>query len=276
MMLVNGTPATQVSAQDRGLHYGDGVFETLAVRDSRPLLWEKHVQRLRMGCARLGIPAPADALLASEVQQVCAGAAQAVLKIMVTRGEGARGYRVVPPVHATRLVALYPWPAWPEAYARQGVRVRVCDTRLACNPALAGIKHLNRLEQVLARSEWEDASIAEGLMLDTAGHVIEGTMSNIFIVRDGRLWTPEVDNCGVAGIMRGVIVEFAARHAIGCGITGLSLQQVREADEVFLCNSIIGVWPVREIDDVHYPCGPLTQRVAVYAAEMMQACQSNF
>jgi 4-amino-4-deoxychorismate lyase len=272
MMLINGQAAAHVSAEDRGLHYGDGVFETLAVRDGRPLLWERHLQRLHAGCARLGIPAPADALLAAEAGQVCAGAAHAVLKIIVTRGEGVRGYRVVPPVHTTRLVALYPWPDWPEANAQHGVRVRVCDTRLARNPALAGIKHLNRLEQVLARNEWQDASIAEGLMLDTTDHVIEGTMSNLFVVKGGQLLTPEVASSGVAGIMRGAIVELAARHAIACEITALSLQQLREADEIFLCNSLMAVWPVRELDGVHYVPGSLTQRVAAYVAEMMNAC----
>ncbi|MDP1707615.1 MAG: aminodeoxychorismate lyase [Gammaproteobacteria bacterium] len=276
MMLVNGIPAAQVSAQDRGLHYGDGVFETLAVREGRPLLWQRHMQRLHAGCARLGIPAPADTLLAAEAEQVCAGAVHAVLKIIVTRGEGARGYRTVPPVHATRLVALYPWPDWPEANAQHGVRARVCDTRLARNPALAGIKHLNRLEQVLARNEWQDAGIAEGLMLDTTDHVIEGTMSNLFVVMHNRLRTPEIDSCGIAGIMRGAIVELAARHSIACEITALSLQQLREADEIFLCNSLMAVWPVRELDGVHYAPGPLTQRVAAYVNEMMKSCQADF
>lgn len=275
MMLINGQPAAHVSAQDRGLHYGDGVFETLAVRDGKPLLWERHMQRLHAGCARLGIPAPAEALLAAETGQICASAAHAVLKIIVTRGEGVRGYRAVPPGHTTRLVALYPWPDWPDTNAQYGVRVRVCDTRLARNPALAGIKHLNRLEQVLARNEWQDASIAEGLMLDTADHVIEGTMSNLFVVKEGRLWTPEVASSGVAGIMRGAIVELAARHAIACEITTLSLQQLREADEIFLSNSLMAVWPVRELDGVHYAPGPLTQRVAAYVAEMMNACQAD-
>lgn len=271
-MLINGQPAAHISAQDRGLHYGDGVFETLAVRDGKPLLWQQHMQRLHAGCARLGIPAPAAALLAVEAGQVCAGAAHAVLKIIVTRGEGVRGYRAVPPLQTTRLVALYPWPDWPEANAQHGVRVRVCDTRLARNPALAGIKHLNRLEQVLARNEWQDTSIAEGLMLDTADHVIEGTMSNLFVVKGGQLLTPEIDSCGVAGIMRGAIVELAARHGITCEITALSLQQLREADEIFLCNSLMAVWPVRELDGVHYLPGSLTQRVAAYVAEMMNAC----
>lgn len=272
MMLINGESATQISGHDRGLHYGDGVFETLAVRDGRPLLWEQHLQRLGNGCVRLGIPMPAPALLASEAAQVCAGAVQGVLKIIVTRGVGARGYRVTAPVQATRLVALYPWPTWPDEYAQRGVRVRVCNTRLGSNPALAGLKHLNRLEQVLARSEWDDVSIAEGLMLDTAGHVIEGTMSNLFVVHDGQLLTPGLDSCGVAGIVRGVILELAARHAIACEITELDLQQVREADEILLCNSLIGVWPVRELDGVHYEPGPLTQRLTTYLAEMVGSC----
>lgn len=272
MMLINGEDRAQISAQDRGLHYGDGVFETLAVSAGVPLLWQQHMQRLQAGCTRLAIPLPEIALLESEAQQVCAGTMQGVLKIIVTRGAGARGYRVTPPVHTTRVLSLHPWPTWPETFARHGVRLRVCNTRLGINPALAGIKHLNRLEQVLAHNEWSDADIPEGLMLDASGHVISGTMSNVFMVRDGIVCTPDLTRCGVAGIVRGLIIELAAEWSLKCEIADFTLEKIQRADEIFICNSVMGVWPVREIDGLHYTHGPLTRRIASRVTELMKPC----
>ena len=268
MILINGQPADQISAQDRGLHYGDGLFETIAVKNGTPLLWDRHMQRLGLGCSRLGIEPPDPALLRAETEQLCAGVERAVLKIIITRGAGGRGYRPSPltshPLSATRIVARYPWPEWPQRFWQEGVRVRICRTPLGANPSLAGIKHLNRLEQVLARSEWDDPDIPEGLMLDQAGSVIEATMSNLFIVRGGRLLTPDLSVCGVAGIVRACIIEIAAKLSIPCTVTRLTLADVQSAEEGFLCNSLIGLWPIREIAGTVLKPGPVTALVYDY------------
>lgn len=261
MILINGEQTEIVSVKDRGLHYGDGVFETLAVRDGVPELWRAHLRRLAQGCARLGIPAPDGGLLAHEAAQVCAGVLRGVLKIIVTRGGGGRGYGPPERAHPTRVVALYPWPEYPDAYISEGVALRVCATPLGCNPALAGLKHLNRLEQVLARGEWSGAEWAEGLMLDGAGHVIEGTMSNVFMVRDGALVTPDLSQCGVVGVMRELIVDVANGLGIGCNTGHISLDEFKNAQELFLCNSLIRIWPVRELEGARYGLGPVTQRI---------------
>ncbi len=264
MILVNGQPADQISAQDRGLHYGDGLFETIAVKNGALLLWDRHMQRLGLGCSRLSIKPPDPALLRAETEQICDGAERAVLKIIITRGAGARGYRASPISHAspaTRIVARYPWPEWPQRFWQEGVRVRICQTPLGINPALAGIKHLNRLEQVLARSEWDDPDIPEGLMLDQAGNVIEATQSNLFVVKEGRLLTPDLSASGVAGIMRACIIESAARLSIPYAVTRLTLADVRSAEEGFLCNSLIGIWPIREIAGTVLKPGPVTALV---------------
>ena len=262
MILINGAEADTITVHDRGLHYGDGLFETLAVVNGRPRDWARHMRRLAGGCARLGIPPPDFEQLQHEALRVCEGAERAVLKLIVTRGSGARGYRPSRHSEPARIVASYPWPEYPPSYAQEGVVVRVCSTRLACNPRLAGIKHLNRLEQVCARGEWEDPAIAEGLMLDTRGHVIEGTMSNLFIVRDGRLITPDVSECGVAGIMRERILETAREMGVPCEVTPVTPHDVKTAQEAFLCNSIITLWPVRELDSIRYLSNDLTQRIA--------------
>ncbi|MEQ6341477.1 MAG: aminodeoxychorismate lyase [Gammaproteobacteria bacterium] len=286
-MLVNGVPGTSIDANDRGLHYGDGLFETIAVRDGAPALWDRHMQRLLLGCERLGI-APIDAAqLLRESLQLCDGVAEGVLKIIITRGSGGRGYRAPPSTHRdvlvsqetggrerpgavqpTRLVALYAWPEYPSAFWIEGVPVRLCSIRMGSNTALAGIKHLNRLEQVLARSEWDDSAIPEGLMLDGEGHVIEGTMSNFFIVRNGRLLTPDLKRCGVAGVMRGCILDGARDAGIPVDITQITLDDVKSSDEAFLCNSLIGVWPVRHCAGIDFPAHrPITGYIAAMIRE---------
>lgn len=258
-MLINGRAADTISALDRGLHYGDGLFETLAIKNGLPVHWERHLQRLMHGCERLSIAAPDIAALTLEAQRLCAGQDRAVLKIIVTRGIGGRGYRPLSSAEPTRIMMRYPWPDYPAANAQDGVCVRLCRTRLGSNSVLADLKHLNRLEQVLARSEWADETIAEGLMFDQDDHVIEGTMSNLFLVRGGQLITADVTNCGVAGILRGLIIEWAAQQRMVCTVRAVPRDELFDADELLLCNSVIGIWPVRAIDAHRYSPGPVTR-----------------
>ena len=262
-VLVNGRADGTVDILDRGLHYGDGLFETLAVVGGRIQLWDRHLRRLEEGCRRLRLPLPDPAALFGEAQSLCTGRDRAVLKVLLTRGPGARGYRIDRSASApTRLLLLYSAPAYPAEHWRDGVAVRRCATRLGTNPALAGIKHLNRLEQVLARDEWDDPEIAEGLMLDQHERVVSGTMSNVFAVRDGRLLTPALSDCGVAGIMRGLVLETAAGWGVETAQASLVMAELLEADEVFLSNSLFGVWPVRSIDATPLQAGPVARRLA--------------
>ena len=260
--LVNGEECECVSGQDRALQYGDGLFETIAVRHGEALLWDAHLRRMQHGCRRLGIPAPSAGLLREDAERLSGGEEQAVLKILVSAGVGGRGYRRLPSASLTRIVSLHAWPSYPQDFYRIGVELRLCETRLGMNPALAGLKHLNRLEQVLARNEWDDPSIAEGLMLDTAGHVVEGTMSNLFLVRSGCLLTPDLSHCGVSGVMRGHILDLARQAGIPTSIEPIFPERLETADEVFLCNSVIGIWPVRKIGRKIYPVGVCTRMLA--------------
>ena len=265
-ILVDGEPTDRISCLDRGLLYGDGVFETLAVEAGRPRFWKRHLARLVAGCARLGIPHPEEYRLREEARLAIAESQRAVLKIIMTRGEGGQGYRSAGQVTPTRIIQLHPWPDYPDACRVAGVRVRLCRQRLGCNPALAGIKHLNRLEQVLARREWDDPGIREGLLLDGDDRLVEGTMSNLFLFRKGGLLTPELSRCGVAGILRTVVMELAEaiRMPVRVGTVGLS--DLREADEVFLTNSVIGIWPVVAVDDSPFPVGESTRRLQALLA----------
>ena len=248
--LINGEPAASVSVADRGLQYGDGLFETVAVIAGQPRLWDRHLARLRSGAQRLGIACPEKVALQREADRLTQGmAGNGVLKIVVTRGQGGRGYRPRVETPPTRILSLHAFPEYPAAYWTIGVDVRLCATRLSEQPALAGIKHLNRLDQVIARGEWDNESVAEGLMLDQNGRVIEGTFTNLFALRAGRLYTADLARCGVAGVMRQAILDYCDGQGLPLRVVpGLSLDELEAAEEVFLSNSLIGVWSVRSID----------------------------
>ncbi len=260
-VLVNGAPDNAVATTDRGLLYGDGLFETIACVKGVPQLWGAHMQRLRTGCERLGIGRIDTDVLQEECLGLLEGAQRAVLKVIITRGTGGRGYRPPDSVAATRIVQLYNWPEYPDSNETEGINTIICKTRLGQNPSLAGMKHLNRLEQVVARAEWQDETIHEGLMLDNTGQVIEGTMSNIFIVYQDVLLTPDLTQSGVAGIMRAHVMGLAAKDKISVDVRAITLAELQAADEVFVCNSLIGIWPVRHIHGNTYGKGPLTTRL---------------
>lgn len=269
MILINGQAGDSVSAFDRGLQYGDGLFETIAVRDGAPRLWDRHMARLADGCRRLRLPEPDRDTLAREAAQLCAGTARAVLKLVITRGPGTRGYRITPAdpetaaARATRIVMLLPAPERAAQDYRDGIALRLCTTRLGSNPALAGIKHLNRLEQVLARDEWDDPEVREGLMRDRDGALIAGTMSNLFVVTGGAVRTPALGECGVAGVMRGFVMDAAPALGIAVSEGRLTVDALDTADEIFMCNSLIGIWPVRRFEARTFAIGPVTRQLMV-------------
>ncbi len=245
--LVDGVPCSVVPVLDRGLAFGDGLFETLAVHHGRPLRWEAHMHRLLQGCRRLGIEMPPETVLLAELERVCAGRGPSVAKILLTRGRGERGYRVRGTPTPTRVVLRFPWPQF-----RQGaLRLCVCRTRLGINPRLAGIKHLNRLEQVLARQEWGD-EYDEGLMLDQTDAVVECVASNLFLWRDDALFTPLVDRAGVDGVMRRAVLEAARSLGISVHVQRFGLEAVRQAEGVFITNAVTGLRWVAQIGDWRY------------------------
>jgi 4-amino-4-deoxychorismate lyase len=265
-VLVNGYASNTVATTDRGLLYGDGLFETIACVDGTPQLWQLHMQRLQAGCERLGLGVIDTDALQEECLGLLCGEQRRVLKIIITRGVGGRGYRVPDDVSPTRIVQLHDWPDYPAVNHEEGINAILCTTRLGHNPSLAGIKHLNRLEQVMARCEWNNEAIGEGLMLDSAGFVIEGTMSNVFLVHKGDLLTPGLTECGVAGIMRAHVMSLAEQENITVDVRAVTVEELRQADEVFVCNSLIGIWPVRRVDDAIYEKGTLTMHLQVLLA----------
>ncbi|MFT5580520.1 MAG: 4-amino-4-deoxychorismate lyase [Paraglaciecola psychrophila] len=261
--LIDGLPGDSIPVSDRGLSYGDGLFETIFVDSQGPQFYHQHLLRLAQGCARLAIGYQHEMLM-QEVTAILAmvSARPAILKVLLTRGGTTRGYRPDTTQSARRIVTLSVAASDPEPQQRLGVAVRSCQTPLAINPLLAGIKHLNRLENVLARGEWSDPAIAEGLLLDSAGQLIEGTMSNVFLVENGIIVTPDLSGSGVAGILRDVIINrCAAALQLTVKVEPVQPDRLYSADEIWVCNSVIGIWPVVKVDSRSLSIGPVTRRL---------------
>ena len=222
----------------RGFAYGDGLFETMRVHRGVVRWWEAHMARLANGARCLRIALPSIAAIEREARDLFTDDADGVLKLIVTRGGGGRGYAAAPDAAPLWRLSRHPLPP---THA-DGLTLRWCDTPLALQPALAGMKHCNRLEQILARGEWTDASIDEGLMRSTEGDVVCATAANLFLLRDGRWSTPRLDRCGVAGVCRAwVLSEIAAIQ------TRVAPADVESADAVVLCNAVRGILPVARL-----------------------------
>jgi len=241
--LVDGEERDRLSVFDRGLQFGDGLFETIAVVEGTPALWRRHLRRLSMGCEQLGIEMPDPELLEREAAALLGDGRNAVLKILVTRGRSQRGYRPPAASRSTRILESLPWDG--PAAAPAALAVVTCRQRLGQQPGYAGLKHLNRLEQVLAQREFDSG---EGLMLDSEGFVVEGTASNLFLVFEGELHTPLIDRCGVAGVVRQLVLEVARRRNRPVVVRRIRPEELGEAEGLFLTSSLLGVVPVARLD----------------------------
>ncbi len=254
-MLLQGDQECWIA--DRGLSYGDGLFETMAVEKGRVAWLESHLQRLSEGCRRLGFNIDRE-WLSKQIERFCRQRQRAVCKLTVTRGRGDRGYRPSENPLPTIGVQLFDYPtSWVGAEV-WGIDTRFCHTRLSRNPLLAGIKHLCRLEQVLGARELGSMAV-EGVMRDTDGWVIEGTCSNLFVVENDTLITPDLSNAGVAGIMRSRVLDLVPETRV----EGISKQRVIDADELFLCNAVQGIVPVANLDGRRWlSLGKMTSQIS--------------
>ncbi|MBE0438944.1 MAG: aminodeoxychorismate lyase [Gammaproteobacteria bacterium] len=261
MILVNGKTEDRIAITDRGLQYGDGLFETIAYRTGIAEFLQQHIERLLLGCEKLGINFTHVDQLEHDITQISNDLANndGVIKIIITRGSGGRGYFASPDLTATRIVSSHPLPSYPTENTAKGIIARFCQHQLSDNVHLAGIKHLNRLDQVLARNEWTDPTIAEGLMSNADGNIVEGTMSNLFVVLDNKLMTPLLTHAGIAGIIRARLITIAQDYGLEFEQRDISRSDITNAQELFVCNSIIGIWPIRLIETRSYPVGPITQ-----------------
>ena len=251
--LINGSFDNVISPLDRGFAYGDGIFRTFVMRDSQPEYWPLHYQKLVADCAAINIVCPSAELLMSDLQQLFLPDELAVAKIIITRGEGSRGYAPPAITAPTRVVVKSLMPEYPAERFSVGVHLTVCATRLAPQAKLAGIKHLNRLENVLARMEWGSdyiaSGIADGIMLDMQGNVIECTAANVFVRFGDTLITPSLNLCGVAGVTRQRIMNVVHALSLKVSEETFDLKKLLSADEAIICNSLYGAWQVHKVEN---------------------------
>ena len=268
--LINGSFDAVISPFDRGFAYGDGVFRTMKMVDGLPENWPLHYQKLVADCAAINIVCPSAELLMSDLQQLflpfdLSENLLAIARIIITRGAGNRGYTPPAITAPMRVITKSAMLQYPELRFSEGVSLTVCETRLASQPKLAGIKHLNRLENVLARMEWTDThttnSIADGIMVDNAGNVIECTAANIFARFGDTLITPSLTQCGVAGITRQRIIDLAHTLSLKVKVEVIDLPTLLSADEVIICNSLYSAWQVKSIQEKMLKTGTLAANI---------------
>ena len=273
-VFVGGAQVASVPADDRGLAYGDGVFETMRAHHGTVPWWAAHWARLSLGAERLGLALPPEPRVRDEATRLLDGG-DGVLKLVLTRGGGARGYAPPRAPAPTWVLSTHALPRPPRT---GGLVLRWCDIRLSVQPRLAGLKHCNRLEHVLARGEWPASgepggdAFDEGLLLDLEGQVACATAANVFVLRDGRWSTPPVDRCGVAGVLRAWMLRGA-----GALERRLAPADVESADAVVLTNAVRGILPVARLQARAWPPHPavaaLVARLA--AAHPAFACQAT-
>lgn len=250
MFLINGKKVDVLPANDRGLQFGDGCFTTARVRAGQVVMLAQHVQRLKIACERLFINFSQWEVLADEMRQQAQSHKEGALKVIITRGKGGRGYSATGCRDTTRIVSVSPFPAHYARWRDEGVTLALSPIRLGRNPSLAGLKHLNRLEQVLIRSHLEQTDADEALVLDSDGWLTECCAANLFWRKGNDVFTPRLDQAGVNGIMRQHCIAMLARSPFHVVEVSMRPEALRDADEVLICNALMPLVPVRRWDDV--------------------------
>lgn len=265
LTLFNGEPSQHPLLHDRALHYGDGLFETITLfqpikQFSDHPLYDYHLKRLAHGIANLLLPADCLQRALSQIDELLRQSKQSapwILKLVITRGKGQRGYPI-PEVQNPNIILIQAaYPKWPQNYNKQGIRAEFSPIILQADP-LPGIKHCNRLLQVLA-SQYISEACQEAILLSPEQYVIEGTKSNLFAVYKDKLLTPCLKHQGVAGVARAWILDYCQKTDMPCHIEPIHKSKLLEAEHIFVCNSVIGLWPVTELDNKQFAVGHWVQ-----------------
>lgn len=262
--LINGIAADYINIDDRSIHYGDGLFETILCVGNRLYYWQQHFQRLQASAEKLKILCPDERVFLEDIAKLIDSNKPAhknennyVIKIILSRGTGERGYKFSKHIKANRIVLVSDLePEYSSILSNTLLNgeLLICDHQVSINEDLAGLKHLNRLENVMARNEWDDKSgkIIDGLMLNADRYVIEGTMSNLFGIKDRELFTPALNRSGVNGVMRDEVINLADKHYLPVSVTDMSIDDLFAMDELFITNSLIGMKQVTKLGDRIY------------------------
>lgn len=258
---INGSEGACIDPADRGLAYGDGLFETLRIEHGRAIFLEQHLARLFHSGQHFAIALDQKKIRQDFLRFLTVCPASCVTKIIVTRGISGRGYLPDPTALPTVVFSAHALPVYPAEHALDGVNVALCTQRLGQHPMLGGHKHLNRLEQVMLRRELAGLAVDEALVCDLDGFVVEGVFNNVFLVRAGVLCTPCIESAGVVGVMRSMVIEQARASRIPVQQEHYLLSDFLGADEVFFCNSVSGIWPVHSLLGRLWRPGPVTRQL---------------
>lgn len=262
MFLINGSEQNTLAANDRATQFGDGSFTTARITEGRVPLMAAHIGRLQQACVRLSIPFSDWSVLTQEMSALAARQRDGVLKVIISRGAGGRGYSGSACALPTRIVSTSATPAHYDRWKQTGVTLALSPVPLGRNPYLAGLKHLNRLEQVLIRSHLEQTDADEALVLDSDGWLTECCAANLFW-RCGRdVYTPRLDQAGVDGIMRQFIIAQLAHSPYRVVEVNAKPGVLAQADEVLICNALMPVIPVQRYADQQWPARELYQFLA--------------
>jgi 4-amino-4-deoxychorismate lyase len=264
MFLINGKERDSLAANDRAIQFGDGCFTTARIRNGKVDFLDAHLQRLQATCRALMIPFADDIPLREEMQQMAAQKGDGVLKVIMTRGSGGRGYSPAACLTPTRILSVSPAPAHYARWREEGITLALSPVRLGRNPHLAGLKHLNRLEQVLIRAHLEQTDADEALVLDSEGWVTECCAANLFWRAGDTVFTPRLTHAGVNGIMRQYCLARLAQSRYHVVEVSAREEAVQQADEVLLCNALMPVVPVKTFGDVRYLSHELFEFLAPY------------
>jgi 4-amino-4-deoxychorismate lyase len=267
--LYNEDQAACISPQDRGLQFGDGVFETIACRKNQLEFWDYHYERMQQGCEKLQMECPSETRLLGDITKILHSDEDSVVKIIVSRGISARGYRPDPDASVSRICFVSPLMS----VSGQPLDVVMCHHRLPDESETGGIKHCNRLDQVMARLEWDSSGADEGLLCNFSGDIISGTMSNIFIIYDQKLITPDLaGSAGVAGTVRRAAIEAARELGIEILVSKVKQKDIQTAQEVFLTNSLMLIAPVKTLQNKSFAIpGRLTKTLSDYINKEIEA-----
>ena len=265
MFWVNGLPQTHISLGDRSFQYGDGCFTTIKTKKGELEHWQAHVERMEACLKTLHIPFPDWSQVFDWAMKAVLNDELAGIKIHISRGTGGRGYSPSGIEGPVVTISNFAFPSHYSSWQENGVPLGVCETRLGIQPLLAGHKHNNRIEQVLAKAEIEGTEFTDAVTLNVQNHVIETTMANLFWVKDKKVYTPDLSLSGVAGVMRRKVLEFLQTNGYPVQVATFELSDLLNADEVLMCNSLLGVAPVSGIstpdNKIDFPIGKLTRRL---------------
>ena len=258
MFWVNGMESESLPISDRATQYGDGFFTTMKVLNKKVCLWDLHLNRLKTSAIRLNMTEPDWNALDKQITELATKVISGGIKVLITRGSGGRGYSPQDCDDTQVIISTFSLPIYYKEWKQKGIDLGVSDIQLGLNPLLAGMKHLNRLEQVLIKQSISKTDYLDAIVLDISNNIVETSIGNLFWVKNDKLFTPDLSLAGVEGVMKAHIKKIASIHHIGIESVHCDFDTLAVADEVFITNSLFEIVPINKIKDIHFTKHTLT------------------